>query len=291
MLGKALEMEDCDDVGVDPAGPTDASRGKQKVKADKGKNKAAGEADASEASEEATTKKKTVTTSKKAATAGKEEATTAKATTKPKAARSGKAVTVGTRANKVSGLDAPNAAPPPATTKLTNTTGKIVAISTGRKEDAQVAKASQADSRALPVAPPTNDAFVFPPAPTTITQLPSTIAELERLLPQIHVKLAVDSVEEEAEDELALLALAAVPDMPRYMEKSLELLLTHRGAITEDDDDSISAQLEWRDKALRWYLTHYRHFAPAMDAEIVVDPIFGPFDDMDVDPESVPLRR
>lgn len=286
-------MEDCGDPD-DEDEPTDVSDLKQKGKATK-------ETDADgEVRKSATASKKTATVGKKAATTkkklatGKREATAPKAVITADAATTGKAATGGGKPKKVKdspALDAPKATPLPAATGPTDSTANDIAMSTDQEDSAQVARGSRADSRPLATAPLTIMPFVFPPTPTNITELPSTIQKLELLLPKFNVTMAVDCVEDELEDAIAGLALEFRPNMSLYLEKNLALLEAHRNAITEDDDENILIKLEQRDEALRWYLTHYRLLASAMDAEIVVDPIFGAFDEMDVDPEPVPLRE
>lgn len=100
-------------------------------------------------------------------------------------------------------------------------------------------------------------------------------------------------MEEDEEEAIALLAIAEVPDMPMYLARNLQLVKAHLQAITDDDGDAILPQLKQRETALRWYLKHYQRLAlePAMDAEFLVDPTFGGFEDMDVDEGLVVLRK
>jgi hypothetical protein len=266
-----LEKEDGDDNTLDPPEPSGTS-------GHKGKGKAAKEKEAGEASK---------------------EPTKGKDTTKGKSATKGKAVAATVRAKKVKQASPPDA--PKAASGLVTTPGPAVttaraAAPTVREEGgAKVRQLSQTDTSTLLVTFPKKDGFQFPPKPTSLGELPSTIAELEHLLPKIQVHLAVDSVEEDDEDAILLLALAAVPDMPRYLEKNLELLKTHRGAITTDDGDEALAQLKQREQVLRWYLAQYRLLAPGAEAEaeteMLVDPIFGADYEMNVDLEPFTIRE
>ena len=111
-------------------------------------------------------------------------------------------------------------------------------------------------------------AFIAPHPPTTIDELPTTIADLEILLPSLCVPQAVDAVEAEMEDEIATLSLAERPDMLKYLQLHLAILKTHMTAVTIDDDSDVRTQLAIRKKALQWYIRHYqRLLVPAQSPQ------------------------
>jgi hypothetical protein len=190
-----LEKDNCDDNTFGPLEPSSTSGHKEK-------GKAAKETEAGELS---------------------------KGVMKGKSVMAGKAVTVCVKQKKVkqaSAPDIPKAASKSVTMKPMSTTVINAAPTIWAKESTQVSQSSLTGTSTLTDTLPKKDMFQFPPKLTNIVELPSTIAALENLLPKLQVNFAVDSIEEDDEEVILLLALAAVPDMPRYLEKNLELLKT-----------------------------------------------------------------
>jgi hypothetical protein len=143
-------------------------------------------------------------------------------------------------------------------------------------------------ARPSPAAP--QDVLVYPPSPKTIQDLPSSLSELDALLPKFDTP-PVDAVEEDAEDELAALALAAQPDFLAYILRHLSIIKTHRNSIDEHQHARLWRQLRERERMLNWYLPHYIRLGrgdtdPSRDDA----PMFDPFpDDMDMDlPDPAP---
>jgi hypothetical protein len=138
---------------------------------------------------------------------------------------------------------------------------------------------------APPPTSPQNTTRTWPPAVvTSIDDLPSTIRALEDALPQLRAP-SIDTVESDVEDDIAKMALADRPDMVRYLEKSLEVLKMHRNASAMDAGVLGSVELESRERALQWYLTHYKLFDSAArtsssEMETQDEVIPPPLDDM-----------
>lgn len=121
---------------------------------------------------------------------------------------------------------------------------------------------------------------------TNIAGLPSTIHELEKLLPQFNVKLSVDTVEEELEDQIAQMALNDAPDLPKYLQMNLDVLETHHKANKFDDNFKGLVQLEKRKIALKLYLSEYSKSSSVGaghgEAETPAD-MASTFDEMEID--------
>ena len=156
----------------------------------------------------------------------------------------------------------------------------------------QVQPPAQADAGSMSSNTPAHQitAYTSPSAIESINDLPSSIWALEELLPQFQAPLSVDTVEEDEENALARLALADVPDIPLYLDKSASILKTHREAITADDNSEALSQLEKREKAVSWYLMQYRTFGAVKtpygtQAEKSTEAMSEPLANMDIDPE------
>ena len=126
------------------------------------------------------------------------------------------------------------------------------------------APSQAAASAPSPIVPQT--IFIRPPMPTSLNQLPCSIADLDRVLPSFNAVLAVDTVEEDEENEIAKLALAQPQDMVKYVEVSLDILNKHRSAITKDDAGAVVAHIEARKEALEWYLANYIRLRPVVQS-------------------------
>ena len=156
----------------------------------------------------------------------------------------------------------------------------------------QVQPTAQADISGVSSSSPSlqNTTYKLPRSIASINELPSSIKALEDVLPIYCAPLSVDTVEEDAENELATLALAEVPDFPLYLEKMAAMLKTQRAAITTDDNPDTLSQLEKREQAVLWFLTQYRNHsvAPATIRNEVpksTDDTSGPCFDMEMDTE------
>jgi hypothetical protein len=145
-------------------------------------------------------------------------------------------------------------------------------------------------------APSQKNALVFPPSPKTIQELPHTLSDLEALLPKFDMP-PVDSVEQDDEDEIAALALADKPDFIKYILCNIRIIHTHRKPINQHEHAALWTQLQERKLLLDWYFLHYSQLRLGKgmyrkNTQPEVDPIFGPFDDMDVDlPEAAPISK
>lgn len=131
---------------------------------------------------------------------------------------------------------------------------------TSAKETPAVAGPSQplvVTGASAPSSSPSQCTFTPPCIPSSIDELPTTIACLEKVLPSLNRSLVVDTVEEDVEEELAALALASTPDMVKYLQLSLNVLKTKSDAITKDDDSVVMGELSARREALQWYLDQY----------------------------------
>lgn len=269
ILGKALEQRDSDDITLEETSFTE----QEPVPA--------------ESSSASTTKAKGKSRKKSEAQAS--EATAPRAQTK-KVKRRSHAATV---------------APAPAAIAAV-VQDAITAVATG-----QDTTASEAMSR-MTLAPlelgslatadpssvtPQKHALVYPPSPKTLQELPSTIIDLEALLPKFDTP-PIDTVEDDAEDEITLLAMAERPDFEKFILCNVAIIKTHRRSINQHDHAKLWTQLQEREQMLDWYFLHYTRLAKQKgvyraNTEPEVDPIFGPFDGMDVDlsEEPAPLGK
>ena len=119
-----------------------------------------------------------------------------------------------------------------------------------------------------------------------IANLPSTIYELEKLLPKFDIKPSVDTVEEELEDQIALMALNDAPDFPQYLQMNLDVIEMHQKANTFDANFKGLVQLQKRKRALQSYLGKYSKFSSASashgEPEMPAD-MTSTLDEMEID--------
>ena len=105
----------------------------------------------------------------------------------------------------------------------------------------------------------------YPPSPKTLSDLPSTLSELARRIPEYDAPM-LDTVDPETEDAVAHLMLAAEPDFIAFILLNHGIIKTHRAAHNEQDHPRLWRQLQIRELMLDWYLLHYSQLGRAKGA-------------------------
>ena len=130
-------------------------------------------------------------------------------------------------------------------------------------EGANVADEQEAQPSAKPkrkskskAAKQQSQVIVHPPSPRTLQDLPTTIPELEALLPKFNAP-PINTVEDELEDEIAALSLSSTPDFVKYLACHVKIIQTHRASINQRDHPQLWLQLELHEESLNKYSKYY----------------------------------
>lgn len=144
------------------------------------------------------------------------------------------------------------------------------------------------------IAPRQKPTPALPQSPKTIQDLPLTLYELGAALPG-YTEPPIDAEDGDLEAEIALMCLSDQPDFIKFLTSSMQVLDTHRNSISQQEHPDIWAQMETRDKFIRWYLQHYQvlgavapmaTYAAAPEADAFH---WQQFDGMDVDLPQEPV--
>ena len=105
----------------------------------------------------------------------------------------------------------------------------------------------------------------YPLSPKTLSDLPSTLSELARRIPEYDAPM-LDTVDPETEDAIVHLMLAAEPDFIAFVLLNHGIIKTHHAAHNEQDHPWLWHQLQICELMLDWYLLHYSQLGRAKGA-------------------------